>query len=183
MPPDVLEENFTVQMMDFPTLETERLILRAVTLDDAAGIFANFSDPDVSQWFLDQPYTQIEQAEAVAREFITKAQTGAGLVWALTLKENGEFIGTCGYEDLDDKQQGEIGFDLAHRHWGRGYMTEALRAIIAYSFTTRNLVKIKVITRTDNARSKKMLEKLGFSIASTDGAWHCYTLPNKREGD
>jgi ribosomal-protein-alanine N-acetyltransferase len=162
--------------VDCPRLETERLVLRAISLDDRASVFENYSDPDVARWFFDQPYTRIEQADRVIQRFIERAAAGGGLAWAIVLAGSGEFIGTCSYEHLDADLAGEIGFDLGKKHWGRGYMTEALGAIVNYGFTVLGLVKIGADTYSDNSRARRVLEKLGFSVDSVGEDSHCYTL-------
>ena len=162
--------------MNSPRLETERLILRAIAPDDRFAIFKNYSDPDVAKWFFDQPYAQIEQADQIIHEFIKKTTEGKGLAWAILLKESGEFLGTCSYENFDAKLQGEIGFDLAKRHWGHGYMAEALGAIITYGFAVLDLVKIEAHTYSRNSRARRVLERLAFRVDSVKEDSHCYTL-------
>jgi len=163
--------------MDTPRLETERLILRALAPDDRSAVFENYSDPDVAEWFFDQPLMQIEQADRVIERFLKKTAEGSCLAWAVLLKESGEFVGTCSYENLDAALHGEIGFDLAKKYWGRGYMTEALDAVIAYGFTVLGLIRIRADTYSRNSRARRVLEKLGFSVDSVGEDSHCYALP------
>jgi ribosomal-protein-alanine N-acetyltransferase len=163
--------------MDFPRLETERLTLRAITPDDRFAIFENYSDPDVAEWFFDQAYTHIEQADQVIQEFTEKTTEGKGLAWAIVLGESDEFVGTCSYEKLNVEGQGEIGFDLAKKHWGHGYMTEALGAIITYGFGVLGLVSIEAHTYSRNVRARQVLERLGFRVDAVREDSHCYTLP------
>lgn len=162
--------------MDIPSFETERLILRAIARDDRFAIFENYSDPDVANWFFDQPYTQIQQADQLISEFIAKAMEGKSMTWAILLKKSDEFVGTCSYEDFTVKSQGEIGFDLAKKYWGHGYMTEALGVIIPYGFTVLDLIRIEVHTYSHNVRARRMVERLGFSVVSADEDSHCYAL-------
>ena len=162
--------------MDIPRFETERLILRAITPDDRFAIFENYSDPNVANWFFDQPYTQLQQADQLICELIAKSTAGKGMTWAILLKRSSEFVGTCSYEDFTAKSQGEIGFDLATKHWGHGYMTEALRVIITHGFTALDLIKIEADTYSHNVRARRMLERLGFSVDSSDDDSHRYGL-------
>ncbi len=97
----------------FPTLETERLTLREITQDDADGIFKNFSDPEVSKWFFEQPLTQMEQALEFIGAFRSEFEQGEGLTWAVVLKGDGLFVGTCGYGSVEVGGRGDMGFDLA----------------------------------------------------------------------
>ena len=162
--------------MEVPELETERLLLRAITPDDRLDIFVNYSDPQVAGWFFDQPYTCIEQADQIIQEFMQKALQGKGLTWAIVLEASGEFVGTCGYENFAIGQSGEIGFDLAKLHWGHGYMSEALGVVIPYGFTVLDLFTIEAHTYSSNARARRLLEKLGFTIAAVTEDLHCYML-------
>ncbi len=162
--------------MDVPKFETERLILRAVTEDDRLAIFENYSDPDVANWFFDQPFTTIQQADQLINACIARSAEGKGMTWAILLKATGEFVGTCSFENITTGSQGEIGFDLAKKHWSHGYMAEALRPIIAYGFTVLDLTKIEAITYSHNVRARRMLERLGFAVASVDEDSHGYEL-------
>ena len=65
--------------MEIQKLETERLLLRAISPEDRFVIFENYSDPDVANWFFDQPFTRIEQADEVISNFLERAAQGKGL--------------------------------------------------------------------------------------------------------
>ena len=162
--------------LSFPILQTGRLLLREITLDDALELFTNYSDPDVANWFSDEPYTQIEQADLVIRVFIEKSQHGKGFTWAIVLRATGEFLGTCSIEDVEAGSRGEIGFDLAKEHWGKGYMVEAAGVIIAYGFKELKQSKIEAETYSHNSRARRVLEKLGFRVEEVREASHFYTL-------
>jgi ribosomal-protein-alanine N-acetyltransferase len=159
----------------FPRIETPRLILREIAHDDANGIFKNFSDADVAQWFFEQPYTEMEQVTQIIDEFSRDFRQGKGLTWAIILKENATCIGTCGYGDVESGGRGEIGFDLAKEHWGKGLMTEALTAIIDYGFEALNLFRVEAHTYSSNTRAIRLLEKLGFQVdkVSEDSHYFC----------
>jgi ribosomal-protein-alanine N-acetyltransferase len=162
--------------MNLPKLETNRLLLRELMLDDRFAIFRNYSDPDVANWFFDEPFTQIEQAEQLIYAFIKKAEDGKGYTWSILLKESCELIGTCGYENFVGGARGEIGFDLAKTHWGKGYMAEALGMIIAYGFDVLKVSKVCAHTYSHNSRARRVLEKLGFRVETVDTDSHCYVL-------
>ena len=127
----------------FPIIMTERLILREITHADTHAIFKNFSDPDIANWFFDEPLSEIGQASKFIDQFVSEFQLGEGITWAIALKENNECIGTCGYGSVELGASGEIGFDLAKEHWGKGFMREGLVAIIDYGFSVLNLLKIR----------------------------------------
>ena len=166
--------------MNYPTLETNRLIFRELVPDDQFAIFENYSDPDVANWFFDRPFTKLEQAEQIIRTFLKSAEDGKGYTWAVLLKESREFIGTCGYENFVDGARGEIGFDLAKAHWGKGYMTEALGVIITYGFDVLKVSEVCAHTYSHNSRARRVLEKLGFSVEAIDTDSHSYVLSHSR---
>jgi RimJ/RimL family protein N-acetyltransferase len=116
----------------------------------------------VSGWFLDDlPATPAVVNDTVNR-FITNYDDRIGITWAIESRESGKLLGMCGYERVEVGAEGEIGFDLARADWGKGLMTEALRAILAFGFATMDLKRIVADTRTDNARAIRLLERLGF---------------------
>jgi [ribosomal protein S5]-alanine N-acetyltransferase len=162
--------------MKIPTLETNRLLLRKLMRDDRFAIFRNYSDPDVANWFFDQPLTHIEEAEEIIDAFLKSAEDGKGCTWGILLKESRELIGTCGYENFAVDARGEVGFDLAKTHWGKGYMTEALGAIIQYGFDALRVSEVGAHTYTHNARARQVLEKLGFRVEAVNADSHCYVL-------
>jgi ribosomal-protein-alanine N-acetyltransferase len=160
----------------FPHLETKRLILREITPGDREAIFRNFSDPEVTQWFFEEPYTQIEQAEEIIEAFRQEFEQGKGLTWALVLKDNDELVGTCGYAELELGSWGEIGFDLAKDHWRKGLMTEALRAAVEYGFAVLQLDKIELHTYSTNVRAIGLARKLGFALEAVRDDTHYFVL-------
>lgn len=160
----------------FPRIETERLVLRELTLNDTVAVFNNFSDPDVAKWFLEKPFTENEQANQIIGEFIDEFKQEKGLNWAITLKENGECVGTCSYSDVEICDRGEIGFDLAKELWGKGLMKEGLVAIIGYGFAVLALSKVDAHTYADNHRAIRLLEGLGFKLDKISKDSHYFSI-------
>jgi [ribosomal protein S5]-alanine N-acetyltransferase len=148
----------------FPRIETKRLILREITYDDTASIFRNFSNPKVAKWFFEQPHTDIEETKKFVDQFIADFKQGKGLTWAITLKENNQCIGTCGYGEVEIGDRGEIGFDLAEEYWGKGLMSEGLIAVLNYGFSVLKIRKVEAHTYAYNVRARHLLEKLGFEL-------------------
>lgn len=163
----------------FPRLETDRLLLREVIPEDRVGLFKNFSDGEVASWFFDEPYSRIEQADEIIQAFIDEFEQGTGLTWAITLKGSNEFVGTCGYEEIKVGSWGEIGFDLAKEHWGKGLAHEAVSAIIEVGFDRLRLDKIEAHTYAINARAIRLLKSLGFRLEDVRDDSHHYSLLEK----
>ncbi len=148
----------------FPQLETERLILREIGLQDAEGVFQNFSDEEITDMIGMGRFFTLKDAEELIEEFLAYFEKGTGLAWAITLKETDTFIGTCTFEELDTKNsRGEIGYDLLRDCWGKGLMSEALRAVISYGFEELELNRIDAHTFSINEKSRNMLKRLGFT--------------------
>jgi ribosomal-protein-alanine N-acetyltransferase len=160
----------------FPRLQTDRLLLREITADDRDGVFSNFSDVDVAKWFFDEPYTDIEQVDQIIQAFITEFEQAKGLTWAMVLTHNSKFVGTCGYGEIDLGSRGEIGFDLAKEHWGKGLMSEALGAVLAYGFDVLGLSKVEAHTYSANSRTIRLLTKLGFQVEYVRGDSQYFSL-------
>lgn len=85
-----------IMLMNCPTFETKRLILREVMLEDRFDIFRNYPDPEVANWFFDEPFTDLKQSIEIIQEFIQKAEAGKGCTWAILLNETGEFLKSSG---------------------------------------------------------------------------------------
>ncbi|AKF10115.1 GNAT family N-acetyltransferase [Sandaracinus amylolyticus] len=148
----------------FPVLETERLVLRAATDDDAPDLFRILSDPQVMRYFGRAPATVVEQA----RERLTMTDDAfrarEGIRWVLSLRGDPRMIGSCSIWRIDRKHlRGEVGYELAPEQWGRGLMPEALRAIVRFGFDVLRLHGIEGRIDPDNRGSARVLEKVGFA--------------------
>ncbi len=144
----------------FPELHTNRLLLREIKLEDTAGLFALFSDPQITEFMDIDPL----KSESEAADIIEFHFNDSGCRWGLFDHETGTLIGTCGYHRWrkGDINTAEIGYDLAPAYWGQGIMQEALQAIINFGFTEMGLVIIEAEVEPDNGRSINLLKKLGF---------------------
>jgi [ribosomal protein S5]-alanine N-acetyltransferase len=153
----------SVAFAAFPVLETERLVLRAVTADDTAAIYRIMSDPRVTRYFGQAPMA--EPAEAVER--IERIQAAfadqSGVRWALAPRQGGELIGSGGFWRIDKRHfRAEIGYELDPEHWGQGLVTEALRAMLGFGFANMGLHSVEANIDPANVGSRRVLEKLGF---------------------
>ena len=150
---------------NFPILETERLILRQLTEADAQGLFEIYTDPAVTR-FIDIPeLAEPAQAARLISEHEALRSAGKGLRWGVFEVETGQLIGTCGYHDwTQDKFRAEISYDLGSRHWGNGFMREALQAAVHYGFAGLKLHRIEALVDPEDTRSQNLLFGLGFKL-------------------
>ncbi len=152
-------------IIEFPSLETERLSLRILTLHDSEAVFKHFSDEVITRFMDIDPCKDLQEAEEIIRFHLEDS----GCRWGLFDKSNNDFVGTCGYHCLrktNDDFLAEVGFDLAKQYWGKGFMFEAMKAAIDYGFTKMGLTMIDATVEPDNERSIRLLRKLGFERES-----------------
>lgn len=157
-------EGKMIEFGEFPTLETKRLILRRMTMDDAEFYLKHFSDPTIVALSAYEAPKDIEAARQELREYCVDIFTlNAGIRWGITLKDAPELIGTCGfYKWIKHAYHAEIGYDLAPEFRRKGIMKEALTAMIDYLFGTVGLNRIQALMDPGNLASIKLVESLGF---------------------
>ena len=155
----MLEVNFS----PFPTLETERLILRAITLQDAPQVLAMRSDERVMQYF-DRPRdTSIADAEITIQKRIDNLQSNSGINWGITLKNDDTLIGDIAFWRIDKEHyRAEIGYMLHPDFQGKGIMQEALTKAIDYAFNILKVHSIEANVNPLNEASIKLLERNKF---------------------
>jgi [ribosomal protein S5]-alanine N-acetyltransferase len=152
----VLEEKY-----ENLSLETVRMNLRILTLDDSEEVFRHFSDADVTRFMDIEPCKDIKEAEEIIRFHLEDS----GCRWGLFEKTTNHFMGTLGYHYLRRTERdfiAEIGFDLSKIYWGKGFMQEALKEVILFGFTNMGLSSIDATVETENERSINLMTKLGF---------------------
>lgn len=147
--------------------ETERLLLRLCRLEDAEDVFAYAKDPEVGPNAGWQPHQSIEETRKILSMWIDNKE----LIFAIVLKETGKVIGTLGIEEDGVRHNvpgvRSLGYVLSREYWGKGYMTEAVKAVIAYAFDVLRLELLSVNHYPYNLRSKRVIEKCGFHYEGT----------------
>jgi RimJ/RimL family protein N-acetyltransferase len=150
--------NESFREASIPVLETERLTLRAPRLEDAKLVATLANDRRIAENTARIPYPC---RRADVEDFIAGVnQSGGELVFFVTLR-NGGIIGACGLMQPAG-QSPEIGYWLGAKHWGKGYATEAVRAVIDHAFTELDCEALQSAARVTNPASRRVLEKCGF---------------------
>lgn len=165
--------------MEFPELESSRLRLTALTIEDTPSVFDLFSNERVVQYYDLEAFMQPDQATTLIDFFNARFNEGAGIRWAIRLKENNQLIGTCGFNSWSAKMKNAvIGYDLLPRHWGQGYTTEAVHRIVKSAFLGElpcgPLNRIQGDTIPGNNTSESLLLSVGFKeegIRRQSGYW------------
>jgi len=149
----------------FPELSTKRLILRKPTMKDVEWYFEYFSRPEMV-WGGGMPGPKdMNAARKELRTYLIDLyRERRGFRWIITLKGDIEPIGTLGFYKWAPSAayQAEMGYDLAKEHWGKGIMTEAMKAVIDFGFEKMELNRIEVYIMPRNKRSIKMIKNIGF---------------------
>lgn len=148
----------------FPQLETDRLILREMTLGDLEFYFRHFNNDEIVEGCCFPGPKSVEAAkEELERYCIKPFKEKRGIRWGIVRKGSKELIGTCGYYDWNKTvRRAEIGYDLDPAYWGQGIMSEALRAMLDYGFEKMELNRVQAIIDSKNIRSIELVQRLGF---------------------
>lgn len=154
-------------MPDMQILETERLIVRHLTAEDAAFILELLNEPAFIQNIADRGIRTLDDARAYIENGpgASYAKNGFGL-FAVGLKETHTPIGMCGLIRRDTLPDVDIGYALLERYWHKGYACEAASAVLDYGFNVVGLKRIVAITALRNDASGAVLEKIGFIFDS-----------------
>jgi ribosomal-protein-alanine N-acetyltransferase len=157
-----------------PTVRTDRLLLRPWRDDDLAPFAALNADPVVMEHFT-APLAR-EQSDAFAARIVERwTLDGVGL-WAVEVPGVAPFVGFVGLARQSFPAPFtpciEVGWRLAHAHWGHGYAPEGARAALRFGFEERALAEIVSLTTVANARSRRVMEKLGLHRDPADDFEH-----------
>jgi ribosomal-protein-alanine N-acetyltransferase len=145
-----------------PTISASRVSLRSVTENDAASLYAVFSDPEVMR-YSGSSMKDPEEVNAFLAEVLEELRRQQSIQWGIARRTDDQIIGHVAFFNLDlVARRAEIGFSLGRAHWGMGYMEEALQAVIGYGFGKMDLHRIEADVDPRNLRSIRLLERLGF---------------------
>lgn len=145
-------------------IETERLILREITLDIKEDMFLLHSNSEVQKYTGDPLVNSMEEMEqAIQSRIIDYKKYGYGR-WATYLKSEMQFIGWSGLAYLPEFDEIDIGYRFLPKFWGMGYATEASHGILEYGFDTLELKSIIAIAMKENKASIRVMEKIGMEF-------------------
>jgi [ribosomal protein S5]-alanine N-acetyltransferase len=148
---------------DSLTMDTQRLRLRPLRMDDAEDFFEIWSDNEAMRYFSFQPMHSIAQAEERIASKLQFSADRRDLICVVELQSTGEVVGDCAlFNGVAHSQRAEIGFCLKRKHWGNGYMVEATAALIAHGFEQVGLRRLEADVDPRNQSSINLLERLGF---------------------
>ena len=146
-----------------PTIDTERLRLRWLTRDDAPALLEVFGDPEVCRYWSRTALPDLSAATALQEQIVRLFEERSLFQWGIAERATDAVIGTCTLASLSEEhRRAEIGFALKRAAWGRGYVSEALPALVRFAFENLNLHRLEADVDPNNTRSIRVLERLGF---------------------
>lgn len=149
----------------FPALTTPRLTLRQLQESDAKALSSLRSNESVNEYVARAKQTSLMEAHAFIHTINQGIKEKKSLYWAICLKEHPGLMGTiCLWNFSADNTIAEVGYELDPTYQGKGFMNEALNAVIDYSFHTLRLKTLEAFTHKNNRRSTQLLLKNNFTL-------------------
>jgi [ribosomal protein S5]-alanine N-acetyltransferase len=145
-------------------IETNRLYLRELSVDDAQHFYHLNSDEEVIKYTGDKAFSSIEEAQIFLKNYNSYQKYNYGR-WAVIDKSTTEFIGWCGLKYSPELDAVDIGFRFFKKYWNQGFATESAKACLEYGFEKLQLPKIVGRAMEENIASIKVLEKIGMTYS------------------
>lgn len=151
-------------------IHTKRLVLRRFTLADARCAYAAWcADPRVTEFLRWEPHESVEYTKRIVAGWVENYKaTDKYYHWAITLANTGAIIGAISVFKAEAGDAFEVGYCIAHQHWGCGYTTEALIAVCEFMFDGVGVDELFVSHALGNIGSEKCIEKVGFTYTHND---------------
>jgi len=147
-------------------IDTERLLLRKIKESDTSDIFEYSKEENVGPNAGWKPHENMKETREIMQMIFLEQET----VWGIVLKETRKMIGSIGLVD-DPKRENSrvkmIGYAISEGYWGKGIMTEAIKAVLEYGFEELQLKMVSAYCYPFNKRSKRIFEKMGFHYEGT----------------
>lgn len=151
-------------------IETERLFLRPWRQEDLEDLYQYAKHPEVGPHAGWKPHENLEESQKILEGWLHE-DDAQSCTWAIVPKDTGRASGSISLEDDGRRPKvpncRSLGYALAREEWGKGYMTEAARAVLGYGFTELHLSLISIYHFAYNQRSRRVIEKCGFQYEGT----------------
>ena len=146
-----------------PIIKTPRVVLRWISEDDVDSLYEIFSDPQVMRYWSTVPLPNREAAAELQREIAEGNESDRMFKWGIALRDSNTVIGTTTLFNLSlENGRAELGYAMARAYWGKGYMNEALNALVSHAFEVMDLRRLEADVDPRNTASIHTLERLGF---------------------
>ena len=146
-----------------PMIDAPRVRLRWLTERDVDALFSIFSDTEMMRYWSSTAMKERQEAEELLRQIHAAFRDKTGFQWGVERKDDGELLGTCTLFQIHVANlRAELGYCLLSRYWHKGYMREALTALIDHSFGVLKLRRLEADVDPKNENSLRILDRLGF---------------------
>ncbi len=167
-----------------PAIETERLYLREILLEDAQAMFEMDSDPEVHRFLGRSPVKCLEESVQHIHNIRQQYEDFGVARLAIIEKQSNSFIGWGGLKFITESMNGfqnfhDLGYRFIRRYWGKGYAKESSKGVIRYAFEELQLPVIYAIADMEHRASRNVLESSGFSFVNSfqyDGDPHAWYI-------
>jgi ribosomal-protein-alanine N-acetyltransferase len=160
-----LNLNYFVGVKTMKVIETERLILKQLKVEDAEDLYRIYSNRETMK-FMGTGSASIEEERSNIQKHIEKYYNKYGFgLWATVLKENNTLIGRCGllYQEIEGTKDLELAYLIDNTYWGKGLATEAAQSIIKIGFDRYKFNRIIAIINPQNIASIRVAKKIGMN--------------------
>ncbi|HEX8228630.1 MAG TPA: GNAT family N-acetyltransferase [Chloroflexia bacterium] len=149
-------------------LETERLKLRRLKMEDANDLFEYASDPEVARYVMFEPYRSLDDSRAYRHRVLSRPPGSGSITLGMEHRETGKLLGRIViFLDSEHDARGELAYTLNRSYWGHGYTVEAAKAVIDHGFRHLRLHRIQASCFPENVASARVLDKIGMSYEGT----------------
>jgi [ribosomal protein S5]-alanine N-acetyltransferase len=146
-----------------PTIETPRLRLRWLEDRDVPALYRIFGDAETVRYWSSPPLPDQAAAAKLLAEIRSLFAAGTLYQWGVASHPGDEVLGTCTLASISiSHRRAELGFAVNRDHWGRGYASEAIAAVVQYAFASLGLHRLEADVDPRNHASIRCLEKIGF---------------------
>ncbi|MCF6138288.1 GNAT family N-acetyltransferase [Pseudalkalibacillus berkeleyi] len=153
---------------NLPTLETNRLTLRKVSINDLEDMYEYASLDETSTHVTWNTHRSIKDTEQFLNMTLEQYEKNEGLFWGIVDKDSQKMIGTIYYVSWNSIHKvGELGYVISPHYWGKGLMTEAAKEVIRFGFEELGMVRIQARCFIQNVGSERVMQKSGMSYEGT----------------
>lgn len=157
-----------------PNIKTDRLLIRKLCLQDAPDIFEFTSLEETAKGLSWEPHNSIEVTKNFISSLMVKYENNEASQWGIELIPESKVIGIAGFiNHYEEHRKGEVAYVLSPLYQGKGFMTEALFAIINYGFKSMSLQRIDAKCEINNFSSERVMQKLGMRL---EGCMYNYLI-------
>jgi ribosomal-protein-alanine N-acetyltransferase len=149
----------------FPVIKVDdELVLRQITYDDSQEYYEYMQDSDVIRYVPEECIPRnMERVKEEIEYSMDLFRYRRSIYWVIAKKDSNKLIGSCGFNYWNrDHCRGEISYDLNKKHWGKGIMSKAIKAVLGFAFTQMELHRVEATVTPTNQASLKVLKKAGF---------------------